>query len=147
MISYLSLLNESNLCLLDSMVSISWIWRFWIQRFWLKTLNKFFLFIDLFWCLITYHWRMSNLFSMGFVYWCWCQRIMRCCDIQQFQLSKFSQWIYHLHSRNGNFDAKLFIEDCKIKFQTQSFSGVRAHHQNVLANQQFKPPHTLPSHK
>ncbi len=41
--------------------------------------------------------------------------------------------IHHLHSDNGIFHAELFVEDCKNKFQTQSFSGVVSHHQNTLA--------------
>ena len=53
----------------------------------------------------------------------------------------FEQWlwelaaaeIYHLHSDNGIFNAELFVEDCKNKFQTQSFSEIGAHHQNALA--------------
>ncbi len=52
----------------------------------------------------------------------------------------FEQWlrdsasteICHLHSDNGIFNAKLFMEDCKSKFQTQSFSGVGAPNQNAL---------------
>ena len=41
--------------------------------------------------------------------------------------------ISHLHSDNGVFTAGMFHEDCKFKPQSQSFSGVRAKHQNSLA--------------
>ncbi len=41
--------------------------------------------------------------------------------------------ICRLHSDNGIFNVELFVQDCKNKFQTQSFSGVGAHHQNALA--------------
>ncbi len=51
---------------------------------------------------------------------------------------QFQQWLWklsvdeicHLHSDNEIFNAELFVDDCKNKFQTQSFSGVGAHHQN-----------------
>ncbi len=54
----------------------------------------------------------------------------------------FEQWlrelaaaeIHYLHSEIGTFNAELFVEDCRNKFQTQSFSGIGAHHQNSLAN-------------
>ncbi len=53
----------------------------------------------------------------------------------------FEQWLWEsvaaeicqLYSGNGIFNAKLFVKDCKKKFQTQSISGVGAHHQNALA--------------
>ncbi len=38
-----------------------------------------------------------------------------------------------LHSDNGFFTSKLFVEDCKNTYQTQLFSGAGAHHQNALA--------------
>ncbi len=40
--------------------------------------------------------------------------------------------IHHLHNDNGVFNAEFFVEDYKNKSQTQSFSGVDAHHQNVF---------------
>ncbi len=40
--------------------------------------------------------------------------------------------IHHLSSDNGIFNAELFVEDCKNKFQTQSFYSVGSHHQNSL---------------
>ncbi len=48
----------------------------------------------------------------------------------------FEQWLWDLaaieiqdlHSNNGIFNAKLFVEDFQNKFQTQSFSEVGAHH-------------------
>ncbi len=59
---------------------------------------------------------------------------------------RFEQWLWelaaaethHLHSDNGIFNAELFVEDCKNKFQTQSFSGVGAHHQNALAERSIQ---------
>ncbi len=53
----------------------------------------------------------------------------------------FDQWLWelaatetcHLNSYNEIFNAEPFMEDCKNKFQTQSFSVVGAHHQNILA--------------
>ncbi len=58
----------------------------------------------------------------------------------------FGQWLWesttaeicHLHSDNGIFSAELFVKDCKNKFQTRSFSGVGAHHQNALADQSIQ---------
>ncbi len=55
----------------------------------------------------------------------------------------FEQWlwelagaeIHHLHSDNGIFNADHFSEDYKSKYQSLSFSGVGAHHQNALAEQ------------
>ncbi len=46
--------------------------------------------------------------------------------------------IHHWHSENEVFNADLFNEDCKNKFQTQSFSGVGAHHHNDLAEQSIQ---------
>ncbi len=46
--------------------------------------------------------------------------------------------IHHLHSNNGIFNAELFVKDCKNKFQTQSFSGVGAYHQNTLPEQSIQ---------
>ncbi len=40
--------------------------------------------------------------------------------------------IHHLYKDIGIFSADLFIDNCKNKFQTQSFSGVGAHHQNAF---------------
>jgi hypothetical protein len=41
--------------------------------------------------------------------------------------------IKHLHSDNVVFTADMFHDDCKIKHQSQSFSGVGAKHQNLIA--------------
>ncbi len=41
--------------------------------------------------------------------------------------------IWHHHSDNEIFNAELFVEECKNKFQTQSFSADGAHHQNAFA--------------
>jgi hypothetical protein len=54
---------------------------------------------------------------------------------------RFKEWLWemaaieitHLHSDNGIFTADMFRDDCKSKHQLQSFSGVRAKHQNSLA--------------
>ncbi len=59
---------------------------------------------------------------------------------------RLEQWLWelaaaeinHLHSDNGIFNAELLVEDCKNKFQTQSFSGVGAHHQNAFAEQSIR---------
>ncbi len=53
----------------------------------------------------------------------------------------FEEWLWeiaaaeisHLHSDNGIFTADMFCADCKMKNQTQSFSGVGAKHQNAMA--------------
>ncbi len=55
----------------------------------------------------------------------------------------FEQWlwelaaaeIHHRHSFIGIFNAEIFVEDCKSKCQSQTFSGVGAHHQSALAEQ------------
>ncbi len=46
--------------------------------------------------------------------------------------------ICHLHKDNVIFNADLFVEDCKNKFQTLSFSGVGAHHLNAVAKQSIQ---------
>ena len=54
---------------------------------------------------------------------------------------RFEEWLWemaaaeikHLHSDNGVFTADMFRDDCKIKHQSQSFSGVGAKHQNSIA--------------
>ncbi len=59
----------------------------------------------------------------------------------------FEQWLWELavakicqlHSRNGIiFNTELFVEACMNKYQTQSFSGVGAHHQNGLAERSIQ---------
>ncbi len=57
----------------------------------------------------------------------------------------FEQWILesvavelcHLHS-DHEINIKLFVEDCKNKFQTQSFSGDGSHHQNALSEESIQ---------
>ena len=54
---------------------------------------------------------------------------------------RFEEWLWemaaaeisHLHSGDGIFTADMCCADCKMKNQTQSFSGVGAKHQNVMA--------------
>jgi len=54
---------------------------------------------------------------------------------------QFEEWIWNLvgvlakdyHSDNGIFSSQAFREDCRVKQQTQSFSGVGAKHQNARA--------------
>ena len=54
---------------------------------------------------------------------------------------RFEEWLWemaaaeikHLHSDNGVFTADMFRDDCKMKHQSQSFSGVGAKHQNSIA--------------
>ena len=41
--------------------------------------------------------------------------------------------IRHIHSDNGIFSSKSFVNHCKKKRQRQSFCGVGAHHQNGSA--------------
>jgi hypothetical protein len=56
---------------------------------------------------------------------------------------QFEEWLYELscvdvagyHSDNGVFTAAEFQEDCKLKHQQQTFSGVGAKHQNGHAEQ------------
>ncbi len=56
---------------------------------------------------------------------------------------QFEEWLYELscvevawyHSNNGVFTAAEFWEDCKLKHQQQTFSGVGAKHQNGRAEQ------------
>ena len=46
--------------------------------------------------------------------------------------------IKHYHSDNGVFTAEDFREDCKEKYQKQSFSGVGAQHQNAKAERDIQ---------
>ncbi len=58
----------------------------------------------------------------------------------------FEQWSWDLafaeirqfYSDHGIINAELFVEDCKNKFQTQSFSEVGAYHQNTLPEQSIQ---------
>ncbi len=55
--------------------------------------------------------------------------------------SCFEQWLWdmayaevkHYHGNNGIFSAEKYCFECKEKGQSQSFSGVRAQHQNARA--------------
>eukprot|EP00804_Cyclotella_cryptica_P022545 CCRYP_009449-RA/>CCRYP_009449-RA protein AED:0.37 eAED:-0.02 QI:0/0/0/1/0/0/2/0/345 len=55
--------------------------------------------------------------------------------------ARFEEWLWemaateikHLHSDNGVFTADTFRDDCRTKHQSQSFSGVGAKHQNLIA--------------
>jgi hypothetical protein len=54
---------------------------------------------------------------------------------------RFEEWLWemaaaeisHLHSNNGIFTTDMLRADCKMKNQTQSFSGVGVKHQNAMA--------------
>ncbi len=46
--------------------------------------------------------------------------------------------LYHLDSDNGIYNVELFVEDHKNKYQTQSFLGVYAHHQNTLSERSIQ---------
>eukprot|EP00804_Cyclotella_cryptica_P023036 CCRYP_000302-RA/>CCRYP_000302-RA protein AED:0.27 eAED:0.10 QI:0/0/0/1/0/0/2/0/149 len=59
----------------------------------------------------------------------------------------FEEWLWeltaaeikNLRSDNGVFTADIFCDDCKIKHQSQSFSGVGAKHQNLIAERVIQP--------
>ncbi len=59
---------------------------------------------------------------------------------------QFEEWLYELscvevaqyHSDNGVFTAAEFQEDCKLKHQQQTFSGVGAKHQNGCAERSIQ---------
>ena len=54
---------------------------------------------------------------------------------------RFEQWLYdiacvegkHFHGDNGIFSSEEYRLECSEKKQSQSFSGVRAQHQNYKA--------------
>jgi len=55
--------------------------------------------------------------------------------------ARFEQWVWdmayakvkHYHGKNGIFSAEEYCQECMDKEQSQSFSGVGAHHQNARA--------------
>ena len=59
---------------------------------------------------------------------------------------QFEEWLWHqsfcevqhYHSDNGVFVSEDFVQDCKSKYQDQTFSGVAAQHQNANAERSIK---------
>ena len=80
--------------------------------------------------------------------WIECQ-VSLCTGKTNMSMMHFEEWLWetaaaeitHLHSDNGIFTADMFRDDCKMKNQTQSFSGVGVKHQNVMAKRTMKNHH------